>query len=144
MHPNGPPPLFAPAGGSSKSKKSSSSKKKNLALPALNIDDVFGEVAFTPDGEVEVKDAEVKTSGEGRNVATMASRDTGDGKFQAVQRGGGLFTTQLHQGDKPSLAMGSADGAEGTEAVPYRKAPQAEHQLEYAATKKDRKKSKSE
>jgi hypothetical protein len=149
MHPNGPPPLFAPAGGTSgkKSRSSSSKKSKNLALPALNIDDVFGEIAFTPDGELEVKDGDnIKTSGEGRAVATMASRVTEDGEYQAVAPGGGLYTTQLHQGDKPSLAMGAAvDGAAHTSStVPFRKAPQADHQLEYAAPKKDKKKSSKE
>jgi hypothetical protein len=147
MHPNGPPPLFAPAGGSSKSKSHRSSsdgrKSKTLRLPALNIDDVFGEIAFTPDGELEVKDDDIKTSGEGRQVAAMASKVTDDGEFHMVAQGGGLYTTQLHQGDKPSLAMGVADGATPTmSTVPFRKAPQADHQLEYAAPKKDKKKSK--
>jgi PAS domain S-box-containing protein len=145
MHPNGPPPLFAPAGGTSgksSSKSRSSKKSKNLALPALNIDDVFGEIAFTPDGELEVKDELEIKSGEGRAVKTMASKVTNDGEFCAVAAGGGLYTTQLHQGDKPSLAMGAADGAApSTSSVPYRKAPQADHQLEYAAPKKDKKKS---
>jgi hypothetical protein len=148
MHPNGPPPLFAPAGASSKSKSKSSSssskKKKNLVLPKLNIDDVFGEIAFTPDGDLEVKDDEIKTSGEGSKFATVASRVTDKGDFQPVQQGGGLYTTQLHEGSKPALAMGSAEGATPTAAVPYRKAPQADHQLEFAAAKKDKKKSKSE
>jgi hypothetical protein len=52
----------------------------------------------------------------------------------------------LHQGDKPSLAMGAAvDGAApSSSTVPFRKAPQADHQLEYAAPKKDKKKSSKE
>lgn len=146
MHPNGPPPLFAPAGstsGKSSSKSRSSSKKsKNLALPALNIDDVFGEIAFTPDGQLEMKDGLEIKSGEGRAVKTMASRVADDGEFRTVAAGGGLYTTQLHQGDKPSLAMGAAEGdTPTTTSVPFRKAPQADHQLEYAAVKKDKKKS---
>ena len=107
----------------------------------MNLDDIFGDVMFTPDGDTvflsEQQEGELLNSGEGTNVATMASRSGKDGKYEQVQKGGGLYTTDLVDPSKAALTMGvSADGMQPTAAVPYKKAPQAQHHLQYAAPKK--------
>jgi hypothetical protein len=107
----------------------------------MNLDDIFGDVMFTPDGDTvflsEQQEDELLNSGEGANVATMASRAGADGKYAPVQNGGGLYTTQLVDPTKAALTMGvSADGIQATAAVPYKKSPQAQHHLQYAAPKK--------
>lgn len=135
-HPNGPPPFFAPSHASATATTTTS----GVRAPQLNLDDIFGDVVFTPDGDTvflsEQAEDEILNSGE-TEVSTMASRPTDDGKFVPVNKGGGLYTTQLHDGSKPSLIMGSAaDGVKSTEAVPFKHAPQLGHHLQYAAPKK--------
>lgn len=133
-HPNGPPPLFTPASGelSAQTQAAIASKANNL-----NLDDIFGDVVFTPDGDTvflsEEKD-EVLNSGE-QEISTMARKATEDGRFVEVQKAGGLYATQLHDGQKPATVMGAA-ADQSTSAVPYRQAPQATHHLQYAAPKK--------
>lgn len=111
---------------------------KNRGGPAtLNLDDIFGDVMFTPDGDTiflsEEQDA--LASGE-REITTMATKIQGNKKVP-VNRGGGLYTTQLHDSSKPSLVMGSAGaGVPGTSAVPFKKPPQERHHLQYAMPKK--------
>jgi hypothetical protein len=101
----------------------------------LNLDDIFGDVMFTPDGDTvflseEREDGEMLNSGEAE-VSMMARKN---GVY--VQQGGGLNTTNLTDNQKASLVMGSAGAVEPTAAVPYRKAPQASHHLQYAMPKK--------
>jgi len=134
-----PPPLFSSGGLSS----SAAAAVASRGTPAtLNLDDIFGDVAFTPDGETvflseESKNDELLNSGEGENVATCASRPNADGTFSAVPQAGGLYTTNLYDPSKPSLTMGSAEAAvKPTEVVPFKQAPQASHHLQYAAPKK--------
>uniref|UniRef100_A0A7R9WT84 LOV domain-containing protein n=1 Tax=Craspedostauros australis TaxID=1486917 RepID=A0A7R9WT84_9STRA len=105
----------------------------------LNLDDIFGDVMFTPDGDTVFMSEDgaqgtVLNSGE-REVSTMARKRNGD-RYIAVQRGGGVQTTQLLDNTKPSLVMGTADGAGPTQSVPFRKAPQQRHHLQYAMPKK--------
>jgi hypothetical protein len=107
----------------------------------MNLDDIFGDVMFTPDGDTvflsEQQEDELLNSGEGTNVANMASKPSQDGRYAPVQNGGGLYTTQLADSTKASLTMGaSAAGIQSTAPVPYKKAPQAQHHLQYAAPKK--------
>lgn len=67
----------------------------------------------------------------------MASKAGADGQFRAVERGGGLYTTQLSENGKPSLTMGAlSTGVKATAPVPYKQAPQLQHHLQYAAPKK--------
>jgi hypothetical protein len=143
-HPNAPPPLFS-SGRSNRHSPSahSSSRSQQRGNPAtLNLDDIFGDVVFTPDGDTVFlseadKDDELLNSGEGDNVATMASKPTADGKFRPVQQGGGLYTTNLADDTKASLAMGTAaPGVQATKPVPFQHKPQASHHLQYAAPKK--------
>jgi hypothetical protein len=108
----------------------------------MNLDDIFGDVMFTPDGDTvflseQQAEGELLNSGEGTNVATMASKAGKDGKYEQVQKGGGLYTTDLVDPSKAALTMGvSADGVQPTAAAPYKRTPQAEHHLQYAAPKK--------
>jgi hypothetical protein len=102
----------------------------------LNLDDIFGDVMFTPDGDtVFLSEEEALASGESQ-VTMMASKAHG-GRFVPVNRGGGLYTTQLAEREKPALVMGSAaPGVMETGSVPYKKAPQERHHLQYALPKK--------
>jgi hypothetical protein len=136
---NVPPPLFASANPS----RPKTSTKSTAAL--MNLDDIFGDVMFTPDGDTvflseEPQEPDIEgllNSGEGSRVSTMASKPTSDGRFVPVQQGGGLYTTQLAEQGKPSLTMGSAAAhVPQTAHVPFKQAPQAEHHLQYAAPKK--------
>jgi hypothetical protein len=103
----------------------------------LNLDDIFGDVMFTPDGDTVFmsEEQDALASGEAR-VTTMATKIRPDGRVQKVKKGGGLYTTQLHDTSKPSLVMGSAGQAPETKAVPFQKAPQERHHLQYAMPKK--------
>lgn len=104
----------------------------------LNLDDIFGDVMFTPEGDTVFlsEEQEAMPSGEA-TVTTMASKLQGDGNFAPVNKGGGLYTTQLAEREKPSLVMGSAaPGVKETAAVPFKKAPQERHHLQYALPKK--------
>lgn len=137
--PNVAPPLFTPA-----HPELSASTQAALAnrgqIPSLNLDDIFGDVVFTPDGDtvfLSEQDAEgIQNSGEGPTVASYASRQDQSGSFRQVANAGGLVTTQLGQTGKPALAMGTASGVAPTKAVPFRHNPQAQHHLQYAAPKK--------
>jgi PAS domain S-box-containing protein len=102
----------------------------------LNLDDIFGDVMFTPDGDTVFlsEEQDVLNSGE-KEIAPMASKKLGD-TFVPSKIGGGLRTTQLDQSGKPALVMGAADGVELTAPVPYKKPPQERHHLQYAMPKK--------
>jgi hypothetical protein len=137
-HPNGPPPLFAPGSG-----QMSSGINRGNAAALLNLDDIFGDVMFTPDGDTvflsEQSNEELLQSGEGNQIATMASKPDESGNFRPTAAAGGLYTTQLHDCAKPSLIMGAA-GADVPKVapVPFKAPPQAGHHLQYAAPKKKR------
>jgi hypothetical protein len=149
---NVPPPLFS----SGMSSSTAAAVASRGVFPAtLNLDDIFGDVAFTPDGDTVFLSEEVKAeggdeaigllnSGEGPNVATVASRPNSDGTFTAVPQAGGLYTTNLYDAAKPSLSMGAAaDGVKATAPVPFKHAPQASNHLQYAAPKKKKSSSSS-
>jgi hypothetical protein len=104
----------------------------------LNLDDIFGDVVFTPDGDTmfksEVQDGSMTASGEGSEVAPVASRPTSSGAYAPVSQGGGLYTTHLSDPSKMASAMGKAgDGVPTTAPVPFQKTPQAMHHLQFAA-----------
>jgi hypothetical protein len=102
----------------------------------LNLDDIFGDVLFTPDGDtvflsdMQAEGAEVLASGEAE-VATVASRIGPDGQPIAVPLAGGIATTQLDQEGKPALTMGEGAGGP-TNLVPFKQPPQQRHHLQYA------------
>lgn len=137
-HPNGPPPFFVGASGLSSGSQQVATHKGQP--PTLNLDDIFGDVMFTPDGEtvfLSEQTDEILNSGEGEKVATMASRPAADGHFVPVAQGGGLYTTNLADPSKAALTMGVAGAnVEPTKPVPFRHNPQANHQIQYAVPKK--------
>jgi len=136
-----PPPLFRPANDLSTQAQTAIAQRGTPAT--LNLDDIFGDVMFTPDGETvflseqDGSENGVTNSGEGSNVKIVASKKEG-GAFIPVNAGGGLATTQLDHRDKPALAMGVAPDATvpTTQSVPFKHTPQARHHLQYAAAKK--------
>ena len=96
---------------------------------------------FTPDGDTvflsEQKDEDLLESGEKNGIATAASKVDATGQFRPVPQGGGLYTTQLMDQGKPALTMGAAAaGVQPTQAVPFKRAPQAQNHLQYAAPTK--------
>lgn len=102
----------------------------------LNLDDIFGDVMFTPDGDTVFLSEEQEALGSGeKEVTTMASKMQGD-QYVQVQKGGGLYTTQLTEREKPALVMGAAGSAPESESVPFQKTPQQRHHLQYAMSKK--------
>ena len=135
--PNVAPPLFSAAHGDA-----APAPVVSRNNPNLNLDDIFGDVVFTPDGDTvflsEQAGGDVLNSGEGDNVKSMASKPDGTGHFHSVNRAGGVQTTQLEEYGKPSLQMGTGGGGQPAKAVPFRHKPQAGHQLQYAVPKKSR------
>ena len=139
-----PPPLFSASHGGSTSAPKSAGFNKNAAQ--LNLDDIFGDVVFTPDGDTvflseqgndDDDEGGLLNSGETGGFSTMARKATADGQFVPVQQGGGLYTTNLYDNSKAALTMGKPDEAgQATAPVPFKHAPQAAHHLQYAAPKK--------
>lgn len=130
-------PLFAPTEPGLSSAATAAVAQRGTPA-TLNLDDIFGDVLFTPDGDtvflsdLQGEDASgVINSGE-KEVATVASRLGEDGQATAVPKAGGLVTTQLDQTGKPALVMGSSEGAPAMAAVPFKTAPQQRHHLQYA------------
>lgn len=136
--PNVAPPLFTAAhGGSGLSAPSAVSRDAGN----LNLDDIFGDVVFTPDGDTVFLSEQAGEDGilnSGEAQAKMgASRPQANGSYAPVPKAGGLATTQLGRDGLPALAMGTADAAtHETKHVPFRHEPQAGHHLQYAAPKK--------
>ena len=131
--------MFAPPGHLSAAAQAAVAAHGTPAT--LNLDDIFGDVMFTPDGETvflseqQDEEAAVLPSNE-KEVTYAASKAQGD-QFVPVPVGGGLYTTQLHEREKRALTMGAAaPDVKPTERVPFRKAPQERHHLQYAAPKK--------
>lgn len=128
------PPMFSTADLSA-STQAAVAQRGNPST--LNLDDIFGDVMFTPDGDTVFLSEEQEAIGSGeKEIATMASRQDGD-NFVPVNKGGGLYTTQLHDPEKKALVMGTAaPGVQPTASVPFQKAPQQNHHLQYAMPKK--------
>eukprot|EP00546_Thalassionema_frauenfeldii_P007107 CAMPEP_0178926342 /NCGR_PEP_ID=MMETSP0786-20121207/18477_1 /TAXON_ID=186022 /ORGANISM="Thalassionema frauenfeldii, Strain CCMP 1798" /LENGTH=387 /DNA_ID=CAMNT_0020601449 /DNA_START=63 /DNA_END=1226 /DNA_ORIENTATION=- len=102
----------------------------------LNLDDIFGDVLFTPEGdtvfmnEIQGASGEIVNSGEGEKVANVASRVIESGQAVPVPKAGGIQTTQLDQSGKPALVM--AAGQAPIPAAPYKHVPQQRHHLQFA------------
>jgi hypothetical protein len=140
---NVPPPLFTAKSGDYPTKTA-----KRGGGSVLNLDDIFGDVVFTPEGdtvflsEQQTEEDALWNSGEGGTVATMASKPTADGQYKAVDQGGGLYTTHLSDSGAISSTMGKVTDGKRTASVPYKKAPQSRNHLEYAAPKKKKRSKK--
>jgi len=118
----------------------------------LNLDDIFGDVMFTPDGDTVFlsEEQDALASGE-QQVTTQASKITSHGDQQQqqaipVQRGGGYYTTQLHDSTKSARTMGTMvpGVTKTTAAVPFKEAPQQRHHLQYASMSKKKSSRSSE
>lgn len=142
------PPQFIAAGVPA----ASSSMQQQRGTPGgLNLDDIFGDCFFTPEGEAiflsenpqlqqqlvqqqEALQAEQQklsflTSGETNGVAQNASIITTGGGFALVPPGGGIVTTGLHEPKASSTVMGAGVPPP---AAPFVQAPQRPHHLQYA------------
>merc|ERR1719413_31594 len=118
----------------------------------LNLDDIFGDVMFTPDGDTVFlsEEQDALASGE-QQVTTQASKIVTHGDQQQqqaipIQRGGGYYTTQLHDSSKPARTMGAMvpGVTKPTTAVPYKEAPQQRHHIQYASMTKKKSSRSSE
>ena len=100
----------------------------------LNLDDIFGDVCFTPDGDTvfmgEQEGGNLLASGE-REVANVASKPQGN-KFLPVPQAGGIQTTNQLVPGLPSLSMGPATGPVTT--VPFSHPPQQPHHMQFATS----------
>ena len=147
------PPQFIAAGVPAAS--SSMVQQQQRGTPGgLNLDDIFGDCFFTPEGEAiflsenpqlqqqlvqqqqqllqaEQQKLSFLTSGEAGNVAQNASRPTttGGGGFTLVAPGGGIVTTGLHEPNATATVMGTGVPPP---AAPLVQAPQRPHHLQYA------------
>lgn len=129
---NVPPPLFSSNNMSAETQAAVAAK----GTPStLNLDDIFGDVVFTPDGDtVFLSEDKATTSGQGDTKE--AARIGADGTAKTVAHAGGLYTTHLMDG-AASTAMGAAsEGVQATPSVGYKAAPQKSNHLQYAAPKK--------
>lgn len=111
----------------------------------LNLDDIFGDVMFTPDGDTVFLSEEQDALGSGEHqVTTQAIKIQGE-QAVPVPRGGGLYTTQLHDSSKKARTMGTVvPGLKTTAAVPFKEAPQQRHHIQYATTSKKKSSRSSE
>jgi PAS domain S-box-containing protein len=101
----------------------------------LNLDDIFGDVFFTPDGDTvfmgeQQEEKSVLPSGE-KNVANVASRPQGQA-FVPVPQAGGIHTTNLDRPGERALAMGVSGQAAPTPAIPFQHPPQQTHHMQFA------------
>lgn len=118
----------------------------------LNLDDIFGDVMFTPDGDTVFLGEEQDALGSGeQQITTQASKIVTHGEQhqqQAIptQRGGGFYTTQLHDSSKPARTMGTMvpGVTKTTAAVPFKEAPQQRHHIQYASMSKKKSSRSSE
>lgn len=122
---------------------SASAAVQQRGTPAtLNLDDIFGDCFFTPEGDAiflsenphlqqqlaqQQQQLSFLASGEA-SVAQNASRPTGGG-FVPVPPGGGIVTTGLHEPKANATVMGTGAPPPAT---PFVQAPQRPHHLQYA------------
>jgi len=118
----------------------------------LNLDDIFGDVMFTPDGDtVFLSDQQDALASGEQMVTTQASKIVNHGEQQQqqaipTQRGGGFYTTQLHDNTKAARSMGAMvpGVTKSVAAVPFKDAPQQRHHLQYASMSKKKSSRSSE
>ena len=133
---SGPPPAPMFSSTLPSLSASASAAVAQRGTPAtLNLDDIFGDVFFTPDGETvfmseQQEEHEVLPSGEKDHVANVASRPQGQ-TFVPVPQAGGLHTTNLDKPGERALSMGLSGQAAPTPAVPFQQPPQQSHHLQF-------------
>lgn len=147
---NNPPPTQPPMFTTNLSATTQAAVALRGTPSTLNLDDIFGDVMFTPDGDTVFlsEEQDALTSGE-QNVTTQATKLVSHGEQQqqiAIQRGGGYYTTQLHDTSKPARTMGTMvpGVTKSTPAVPFKEAPQQRHHIQYASMSKKKSSRSSE
>ena len=149
------PPQFVAAGLPGLSASAAAAVQSRGTPSTLNLDDIFGDCFFTPEGEAvflsenpQMQQAQQQQQqqqqitqqqlGQGSIVASgesapaqNASRPTQTG-YVSVPQGGGIATTGLHKPKTVATVMGSNTGGTAPSQVPYAQAPQRPHHLQYA------------
>lgn len=140
------PPQFIAAGVPGLSASASAAVQSRGTPSTLNLDDIFGDCFFTPEGEAvflsenpqmqQVQQQQQTTQGSilasGESVpAQVASRPT-QGGFVNVPQAGGIVTTGLHKPNANATVMGNSGGTTAPSQVPFAQAPQRPHHLQYA------------
>lgn len=158
------PPQFIAAGVPGLSVSTSAAVQARGTPSTLNLDDIFGDCFFTPEGEAiflsenpqlqqqvqqqqhvnqqqqqnhqqhQLAQGALLASGEAA-PSQNASRPSGAVGYAPVPQGGGIVTTGLHKPKSVATAMGSATGNAAPPAVPFAQAPQRPHHLQYAYVK---------
>ena len=147
---NNPPPTQPPMFTTHLSAPTQAAVALRGTPSTLNLDDIFGDVMFTPDGDTVFlsEEQDALTSGE-QHVTTQATKLVSHGEQQQqipIQRGGGYYTTQLHDSSKPARTMGTMVPGitKSTQAVPFKEAPQQRHHIQYASMSKKKSSRSSE
>jgi hypothetical protein len=147
------PPQFIAAGVPGLSASASAAVQSRGTPSTLNLDDIFGDCFFTPEGEAiflsenpqmqQVQQAQQQQLNQeqfeqgsilasGESVpAPIASRPTQTG-YVNVPQAGGIVTTGLHKPNVAATVMGDTGGATAPSHVPFAQAPQRPHHLQYA------------
>ena len=157
------PPQFIAAGVPGGGTSSNNGQVQSKGTPStLNLDDIFGDCFFTPEGEAIflsenpqiqqqvqqqqqlaqqqqnlIAQGSLLASGEGSAPAQNASRPTVEGNQNAgytpVPQAGGIVTTGLDKPKAAATVMGNVSGsAVAPSAAPMAQAPQRPHHLQYA------------
>ena len=146
------PPQFIAAGLPGLSASAAAAVQSRGTPSTLNIDDIFGDCFFTPEGEAvflsenpqmqQVQQAQQQLNqqqlAQGSILAScesapaqIASRPTQTG-FVNVPQAGGIVTTGLHKPKTAATVMGNNIGGAAPSQVPFAQAPQRPHHLQYA------------
>ncbi|KAL7476575.1 hypothetical protein ACHAW6_002428 [Cyclotella cf. meneghiniana] len=162
QNPNIRPPQFVPANVPGMSASATAAVQTRGTPSTLNLDDIFGDCFFTPEGEaiflsenpqmqqqVQQQQQQMQVNQQqqfsqagllpsGESVPTQnASRFANTG-FTPVPQAGGIVTTGLHKPKAPATVMANLPpGGSGSQQqlppqVPFAQAPQRPHHLQYA------------
>lgn len=153
------PPQFIAAGVPGLSASASSAVQTRGTPSTLNLDDIFGDCFFTPEGEAiflsenpqlqqqvqqqqqlnqqqaqqqqQLGQGTLLASGENAPSQTASRPAPGTG-YAPVPQAGGISTTGLHRPKTAATVMGNPSGNAAPPAVPFAQAPQRAHHLQYA------------
>lgn len=155
------PPQFIAAGLPGLSASAAAAVQSRGTPSTLNLDDIFGDCFFTPEGEAvflsenpqmqQVQQAQQQQQQAQQQLnqqqqqaaqssilasgesapAQTASRPTQNG-YVNVPQGGGIVTTGLHKPKTAATVMGNNIGGAAPTQVPFAQAPQRPHHLQYA------------
>ena len=147
------PPQFVAAGLPGLSASAAAAVQSRGTPSTLNLDDIFGDCFFTPEGEAvflsenpqmqqvqqaqqqqlnqqQIAQGSILGSGEA-TPAQIASRPTQTG-YVNVPQAGGIATTGLHKPKAAATVMGNNTAGAAPTQVPFAQAPQRPHHLQYA------------